>query len=140
MQATTPSKLHASMWAAGAQHNSLPITSSQINRLSSPHILHDVFDTPRLEFVSLGVVRLKRIFVLHVHTLLQALGALGVVFVCVSFRVVGPDPFGKFGCGAARVELDFVPVGVLEEFGVGEAELLGAGIADESKECELENL
>lgn len=42
-----------------------------------------------------------------------------------------PDPFGELGCGAARVELDFVPVGVLEELGVREAEFLGAGVSDE---------
>ena len=45
---------------------------------------------------------------------------------------MAPDPLGEFGLRAARVEFDFVPVGVLKEFGVGEAEFLGAGIADES--------
>jgi hypothetical protein len=45
---------------------------------------------------------------------------------------VAPDPFREFGLCAAGIELDFVPVGVLEEFSVGEAELLSAGIADES--------
>jgi CelD/BcsL family acetyltransferase involved in cellulose biosynthesis len=45
---------------------------------------------------------------------------------------VAPDPFGELGLRAAGVELDFVPVSVLEEFGVGEAEFLGARVSDES--------
>jgi hypothetical protein len=39
---------------------------------------------------------------------------------------VAPDPFWEFRLRAAGVELNFVPVGVLEEFRVREAELLGA--------------
>ena len=46
-----------------------------------------------------------------------------------------PDPFGELGGGATWVEFDFVPVCVLEEFGVGEAEFLGAGVADEAGGC-----
>lgn len=45
---------------------------------------------------------------------------------------MAPDPFGELGLRAARVEFDFVPVCVLEEFGVGEAEFLGTGVADET--------
>jgi hypothetical protein len=63
---------------------------------------------------------------------------LCVIFISVSLRVVRPDPFREFGSGATRVELDFVPVGVLQEFGVGEAQLLGAGVADEPVMFEYE--
>jgi len=45
---------------------------------------------------------------------------------------VAPDPLWELGRGAARVEGDFGPVCVLEEFGVGEAEFLGAGVTDET--------
>jgi hypothetical protein len=45
---------------------------------------------------------------------------------------VRPHPLGQFRSSAAWVELDFVPVGVLEKFGVGEAEFLSTRIADEA--------
>jgi hypothetical protein len=45
---------------------------------------------------------------------------------------VAPHPLGQLGRGAAGVELDLVPVGVLKELGVGEAEFLGARVADET--------
>lgn len=45
---------------------------------------------------------------------------------------MAPDPFGQLGLRAARIKLDLVPVCVLQEFSVGEAELLGAGIANEA--------
>jgi hypothetical protein len=119
-----------------SRSNLLPISRTKINRLASAHILHNLLNAPGLILVTLGVVGLERSLVCHVDALLQALGAQSVVFVGVGFGVVRPHPFGELGCGAARVELDFVPVGVLEEFGVGEAELLGARIADEAALCE----
>jgi hypothetical protein len=72
----------------------LPVSRTQINRLASAHIVHDLLDAPRLVLVALGVIGLKGFFVFHVDTLLQALGALGVVLVGVGFGVVAPDPFG----------------------------------------------
>lgn len=110
----------------------LPVTSSKINRLTRPHVIHDLLDAPRLVLVALGVVGLELVFILHVNALLQRLRALLVVLVYVGLRVVRPNPLGELGSGTARVKLDLVPVGVLEEFGVGEAELLGAGVTDEA--------
>jgi hypothetical protein len=45
---------------------------------------------------------------------------------------VAPHPLGQLGSGTAGVELDLVPVGVLKEFGVREAEFLGARVANET--------
>jgi len=45
---------------------------------------------------------------------------------------MAPDPFGQLGGCAAGVELHLFPVRVLEELGVREAQLLGAGVADEA--------
>lgn len=45
---------------------------------------------------------------------------------------MAPHPLGELGGGAAGVKLDFGPVGLLEELGVGEAEFLGAGVAGEA--------
>lgn len=56
-----------------------------------------------------------------------------VVLICVGLRVVRPNPLGQLWCSAAWVELDLVPVGVLEKFGVREAKLLRAGVADEAE-------
>ena len=111
---------------------SLPVPWTQINGLSGPHILHDILNTPGLVLVPARIVRLKRILIPHVHALLQTLCRFLVVFVRVGFRVVRPDPFGQFRGCTAGVELDFVPVGVLQELGVGEAEFLGTGVSNES--------
>jgi hypothetical protein len=113
-------------------YQSLPVSRPKINRLTSPHIVHNLLDAPGLVLVARRVVGLERSLVLHVDALLHALGALVVVLICVCLRVVRPHPLGQLGLRAARVELDFVPVGVLEKLGVGEAEFLGAGVADET--------
>ena len=42
------------------------------------------------------------------------------------------DPRWQLGLSAARVKLDLAPVGVLQEFGVGETEFLGARCAYEA--------
>jgi hypothetical protein len=110
----------------------LPIARSEVNRFASPHVLHDVLNAPGLVLVALGIVGLEGILVFHVYTLLQALSAFCVVLIRIRFGVVRPHPFGKFGCSAAWVELDFVPISVLEKFSVGETELLGARITNEA--------
>jgi hypothetical protein len=43
---------------------------------------------------------------------------------------VRPDPLGKLRSGTARIQLDLVPVGILQEFGVGEPKLLRTRVAD----------
>lgn len=111
--------------------NLLPVTRPQINRLARPHIFHDLLDAPWLVSVTLGIIRLKARLVLHLNTLLDAGHSLLIVLVRVGLGVVRPHPFGKFGCGAARIQFNLVPVGVLEKFGVGEPELLGARVSDE---------
>ena len=55
-----------------------------------------------------------------------------VVFVGMLLGIVLPDPFWEFGGGFAGIYIDLVPVGLLQEFGVCEADLLGAGVADEA--------
>jgi len=110
----------------------LPVPRAKINRFACPHIFHDLLNTPRLVRIALGIIRLKCILVLHVDALHHARRTLLVIFVRVCFGIVAPHPFGQLGLRAARVELDFGPVRVLQEFGVGEAELLCAGIANEA--------
>jgi hypothetical protein len=117
--------------------NLLPISWTKVNRLASAHILHNILNAPGLVLIALGIVWLESSLICHVDTLLQALGAESVVLIGVGFGIVRPHPLGELGCGAARVELDFVPVGVLQKFGVGEAEFLSAGVADEAVLCEL---
>lgn len=73
---------------------SLPISRAEFDRLSCTHILHDFLNTPGFVLVTLRVIRLKSLFILHIDALLQALGALFIVFICVGFRVVRPYPFG----------------------------------------------
>lgn len=114
----------------------LPITSSQFSGLSSPHIFHDLLDAPRFIFVSLGIIRLEARLVFHLDALLHAGDCLFVILVRVRFRIVRPNPLGELGCCAARVELDFVPVCVLEQFRVGESKFLSARVTDEP-ECRV---
>jgi len=109
-----------------------PVTSSKINRHARPHVVHDLLNAPWLVFVALRVVRLKFVFILHVNALLQRLRTLLVVLIYVGLGVVRPNPFGQFGSSATGIKLDLVPVGVLEKFSVGEAELLGTGVADKA--------
>jgi hypothetical protein len=47
--------------------------------------------------------------------------------------IVAPDPLGELGGSKAGVELDFLPVGVLEELCVAEAEFLCARVTDETR-------
>jgi hypothetical protein len=100
---------------------SLPVSGAQVEGLAGTHVVHDLLDAPGLVLVALGVIGLEGLFVFHVDALLQALGALGVVLVRIGFWVVAPHPLGKLGLRTARIELDFVPVSVLEKFGVGKA-------------------
>jgi hypothetical protein len=118
LRAKAPAREHA--------HSLLPIPGSQINGLTGAHVVHNLLDAPGLVLVAPGVVGLERIFIFHVDTFLHAFCALGVVLVGVGFWVVAPNPLGKLGLRTAGIELDFVPVGVLEKFSVGKAELLCA--------------
>ena len=54
------------------------------------------------------------------------------MLVSVDLWVVVPDPAGVLGLRETRVKLDLGLVGDLKELGVGEAHLLGAGVADEA--------
>jgi hypothetical protein len=65
-------------------------------------------------------------------TLLHAIDNVVVVGVHVVFGIVAPDPAGELGGSEAGVELYFLPVGVLQELCVAEAELLCARVADET--------
>ena len=111
----------------------LPIASTEITGLVSPHIFHDLLDVPGLVLVTLRIIWFVAIFVSHVDTLLDAFGGLVVVLVCICLWVMRPYPFWQFRGSATWVQLHLVPVGVLEKFGIGETELLRTRIADEAE-------
>lgn len=113
----------------------LPVTRAQFHWPTRTHVIHDLLDTPGLVLVALGVVGLELVLILHVDALFETLCALLVVLVCVRLGIVAPYPLGQLRGGTTRVKLDLVPVGVLEELGIGEAEFLGAGVADETADC-----
>ena len=109
----------------------VPVTRSQLNRHSPAHAVHDLINRPRLPLVARRIVGWDSTLV-EADALLHRLDVLGVVLVSVDLWVVVPDPAGVLGLRETRVELDLGPVGDLEELGVGETHLLGAGIADEA--------
>lgn len=111
----------------------LPVTRTKINSIASSHVIHNLLDAPGLILVALWIIGFKLVFIPHVDALAEGLGALIVVFIRIGFRVMGPHPLGQFGGCTPGVDLDLVPVGVLEQLGIGEAEFLRARIANEAK-------
>lgn len=55
-----------------------------------------------------------------------------VVVVGKPLGIVLPNPLRESRGRLARIDLDLIPVGLLQELGVGEANLLRAGCAGES--------
>lgn len=109
----------------------VPVTRSQFNRHPLPHAVHNLINRPRLPLVAWREVGRNSALV-EADALLHRLDVLGVVLVGVDLWVVVPDPARVLGLCETRVELDFAPVGFLQELGVGEAHFLGAGVADEA--------
>jgi len=111
--------------------HSVPVAWSKVDRDVIAHAVHDPVNGPRLVLVAWRVVRWDARLV-EANVLVHGLDVLGVVLVGVWFRVVLPHPLRVLRLRATRVELDLGPVGVLKELGIGEANLLGAGVADET--------
>jgi hypothetical protein len=114
-----------------ASSNLIPVTRPQLNGNLPAHAVHDLVNRPRLPLVTRRVVGRDSALV-EADALLHRLDVLGVVLVGVDLWVVVPDPARVLGLRQARVQLDLGPVGFLQQFGVGEAHLLGAGVADEA--------
>lgn len=54
-----------------------------------------------------------------------------VVFVGKPLSIVLPNPLGKSRGRLARIDLDLIPISLLQKLGVGKADLLRAGRAGE---------
>ena len=111
----------------------IPVARAQVKWLTCPHVFHDLLDVPWLVLVSWRVVWLNAVIILEANALVHGLDSLLIVLVGVSLWVVAPDPLGKLWSSTTRVELDLLPVRLLEKLSIGEAELLGAGVADEAR-------
>lgn len=112
-------------------HILVPVTSTEVDWLAGTHVLHDLLNVPWLVLVAWWVVWRELVLVLHLDALLLRLNGEVVVLVDILLWVVAPDPLWQTWGGTARVELYFLPVGVLEELGVGETKLLSACVTDE---------
>jgi hypothetical protein len=111
----------------------IPVTSTELDRSALSHGLHDLVNVPWLVTVARRVVGRYTLVVLVSDTLLHAINDVIIVGVHVVLGIVAPDPLGELGGSKAGVKLDFLPVGVLEELCVAEAELLCARVADETR-------
>jgi len=104
----------------------VPVTGAKLDGPAVSHGVHNLVDVPWLVTVTRRVVRRDTLVILVSNTLLHAVNNVVVVGVHVVLGVVTPDPLGELGSSHARIELDLLPVGVLEELCVTEAELLCA--------------
>ena len=91
----------------------IPITLSKINRYTMTHILHNLLNRPRLILVARreiwwDITLVKR------NALVHRLDILGVILIRVDLRVMLPHPLRVLGLSSARVDLDLVPIGVLQ--------------------------
>lgn len=110
----------------------VPVAPTKVNGPAIPHVIHDVFNVPGLVFVAWRVIWWDALLLVEWNTLVHGLDALLVIVVRILLRVVAEDPAWQLRGRTARINLDLVPVGVLEEFSVGEAELLRASVSDEA--------
>jgi hypothetical protein len=111
----------------------IPVTGTELDRSALSHGIHNLVNVPWLVTVARGVVGRYALVVLVSDTLLHAIDNVVVVGVHVVLGIVAPDPLGELGGSETGVELDFLPVGVLEELCVAEAELLCARVTDETR-------
>jgi len=115
------------------QRHLVPVARSKLDRLALSHAIHDPLDGPRLELVAWREVGWNVRFVESLAFVHRG-NVLLVVLVGICLRVVLPHPLRVLGLRAARVKLDLRPVGVLQQLGVREANLLRACIPREAKE------
>lgn len=118
--------------AADLRGHLIPVTGTELNRSAVSHGIHDLVNVPWLVTVARRVVGRYTLVVLVSDTLLHTIDNVVVVGVHVVFGIVTPDPAGELGGSEAGVELYFLPVSVLQELCVAEAELLCARVADET--------
>lgn len=116
----------------------IPVTRAQVHADTLPHAVHNVVNAPWLPLIARREVGLDPGLV-EWNALLHRLHVFGVVLVGVHLWVVVPDPARVLGLRQTRVELDLGPVGFLQELGVGETELLGAGVAEEAVRWNISN-
>jgi len=114
-----------------SHHSLIPISRSQIHTNPLPHTIHNMINIPRLPLIPRRIVGLDP-GLIKGNTFLHRLHVLGVVLVGVHLWVMVPDPARVLGLREAWVQLHFAPVGFLQELGVGEADFLGAGVAEEA--------
>lgn len=112
----------------------IPVTGTKVKGLTSPHVIHDILNVPGLVLVTRWVVWWHALVLIEANVLLHTVNNSVEVLVDVVLGIVAPNPAGHLGLSTARVELDLLPVGLLEELGVAETQLLGASITDESVE------
>lgn len=91
----------------------IPVALSKINRYAMAHILHNLLNRPRLIFVARREVR-GDITLVKGNALVHRLDILGVVLIRVDLRVMLPHPLRVLGLSSARVDLDLIPIGVLQ--------------------------
>lgn len=128
------------MLYAQTQHL-VPVPTTQIKLLRFFHVRHDIVNAPRLELISRRVVGRQIFSIAQVLcAVLDGLHTLLVVLICVDFGVMLEYPGWQLGLSTTRIELDLAPVGVLEKFGVGEAELLSARCTHETKISQVSRL
>jgi hypothetical protein len=111
----------------------IPLPRAKVKLLFFLHVRYDIVNAPRLILIARGVIGWQFLYVRSVRCpIIDRFDSYIVVLICVCLRIVLEDPRWQLRLCAARVELDLAPVGILEKFGIGEAQFLGAGCADEA--------
>lgn len=112
---------------------SKPFSSTHINLLPLLKVIHNIVNAPRFELIALRIIRRNALIFFQFDPVLDILHALLIVLMRIPFGIMLPDPFWQARRRLSRVDLDLGPVCLLQQLGVGEADLLSAGRAGESE-------